>query len=103
MNYLFYILYAIFIHVTTHILNNISLKKRKVILRNKFIRLNVKVFVVIPTYLFILWKRTFEHIFICHVFSPLLFLLINQKEYLLHYQNTLINLYLNLCIPCNSR
>src|SRR6056300_948472 len=77
MNYLFYILYAIFIHVTTHIFNNISLKKRKFILRNKFIRLNVKVFVVTPTYLFILWKSFIKHVFIAHFRTSIMLIIKN--------------------------
>src|SRR5210317_1006339 len=96
MNYLFYILYAIFIHVTTHIFNNISLKKRKFILRNKFIRLNVKVFVVTPTYLFILWKCFIKHVFIAHFKTSIMLIIKNVSVIVISMSLVIILMFLLL-------
>ena len=73
MNYFLKILYASFIFLSTHILYNIALKKRKIILWYEFIWLNMKFFIMWSSDLFFLWSfRTFKYTIICHSLYPFL-------------------------------
>src|SRR6056300_934579 len=90
MNYFLKVLYSRFVFVATHILYNIPLKKRKVVFRNKFIRLNIKFFIVRSSNLFILWKRIVKYIFMCHFNTSIMLITKNVNVTVINMSDVII-------------
>ena len=90
MNYLFKILYACFVFIPTNVLYNVALEERKIILGYKFIRLNVKIPVVGSSNLFVLWKRIFKYIFVCHFNTSIMLMTKNVNVIVINISDVII-------------